>query len=122
MMYGPSYQYAAVMERVIDGDTYEMTVDLGFNIFHRIHVRLKDFDTAEIRSSSAEEKLHAQAASAFVKQLIPVGTKVTLATVKSAVYNRWEATVWYIDLKTAAQLSLKDVLDMNGFGKLATYA
>jgi endonuclease YncB( thermonuclease family) len=121
-MYGPSYQYAATMNRTIDGDTYEVMVDLGFNIFHSIHVRLRAFDTPELRGSSLAEKAHAQAATAFVNRLLPKGTPLILTTAKSAVYNRWEADVWYVDTSSARQLSLKDTLIANDFAKRLTYA
>jgi len=119
-MLGPSYQYLAIMNRIIDGDTYEVMVNLGFNIIHVIHVRLKDFDTPELRSKSVEERLHAQEAKQFVARELPFGSKVVLTTAKSAIYNRWEADVWYIN-NHGKQVSLKDVLVAEGFAKRLTY-
>lgn len=127
---GPSYQYAATMDRVIDGDTFAVTVDLGFNILHKIHVRLKDIDTPEISTKNQAEKEHGIAAREFVKELLPPGTKVVLSTAKSVIYNRWEADVFYDMLIPSIisdqeamhiQASLKDVLKDAGFEKEKFY-
>lgn len=40
-MIAPAYRYRATCRRVIDGDTYELDVDLGFRVSVRIMVRLR---------------------------------------------------------------------------------
>ena len=118
-MIGPSFQYAARMLRVIDGDTYEVEVDLGFRIHHVIHVRLKDFDTAELRSSNPLEVAHARAAREFVDELLPPGAKLILLTAKLAIFNRWQAEVWY---RSGDQdRSLAVVLASAGYAKQGSY-
>lgn len=37
----------ATMDRVIDGDTIQLTLDLGFNIFYKVEVRISGLDTPE---------------------------------------------------------------------------
>ena len=120
-MIGPSFQYAARMVRVIDGDTYEMQVDLGFRIYHTIHVRLRDFDTAELRSSNPLEVIHARDAKGFVMALLPAGTGCVLKTVKTAVYNRWAAEVWFENV-VGVWVSLAEVLLAYGYAKQEVYA
>jgi micrococcal nuclease len=44
------------IERVIDGDTVEVLLDLGFHIYTRKRVRLMGIDTPECRTTDAEEK------------------------------------------------------------------
>lgn len=41
------YEYLARLDRVIDGDTVDLTVDLGFSVFHRVRVRVLGVDTPE---------------------------------------------------------------------------
>lgn len=120
-MYTPLYQYACVVERVIDGDTFVGNIDLGFKIWMNKSIRLKDFDAPERNSKIEAERIHAQQALEFVQGLLPVGSKVVLVTAKTAIYDRVEAAVYYIETKTGAQLSLKDVLEANGFSKKASY-
>ena len=44
------------LEKVIDGDTIDVTIDLGFDVCTRQRVRLLGIDTPESRTSDAEEK------------------------------------------------------------------
>ena len=44
------------LERVVDGDTIDVTLDLGFDVCTRQRVRLLGIDTPESRTSDAEEK------------------------------------------------------------------
>lgn len=41
------YKYKAVITNVVDGDTFDMDIDLGFNIHIHERVRLLDVDTPE---------------------------------------------------------------------------
>ena len=44
------------LERVVDGDTIDVTLDLGFDVCTRQRVRLLGIDTPESRTADAEEK------------------------------------------------------------------
>lgn len=50
------YKYNATVINVVDGDTFDLDVDLGFKIHYQIRVRLLDIDTPEKRSLDPEEK------------------------------------------------------------------
>ena len=51
------YQYKVKkINRVIDGDTIDIDIDLGFHITVSHRVRLKDIDAAETRTKDLEEK------------------------------------------------------------------
>ena len=41
------FQYKAIITNVVDGDTFDMDIDLGFNIHIHERVRLLDIDTPE---------------------------------------------------------------------------
>lgn len=45
------------LERVVDGDTIDVTIDLGFDVCTRQRVRLLGIDTPESRTSDPEEKV-----------------------------------------------------------------
>lgn len=60
------YFYKAQVDRIVDGDTIDMIVDLGFNIHHKIRVRLAGIDTPEIRTLDLEEKQAGIAAKDYV--------------------------------------------------------
>jgi micrococcal nuclease len=42
------YQYTAQVLRVVDGDTYEVFVDMGMGMFYKTKVRLAGIDTPEV--------------------------------------------------------------------------
>ena len=45
------------LEKVVDGDTIDVTIDLGFDVCTKQRVRLLGIDTPESRTSNAEEKV-----------------------------------------------------------------
>ena len=50
------FWYGAKLLKVIDGDTIELMVDLGFNIHHKMRVRLYGINTPESRTKDVGEK------------------------------------------------------------------
>ena len=50
------YDYKAEIVKVVDGDTIDVLVDLGFRITTHQRLRLKNIDTPELRSSNALER------------------------------------------------------------------
>ena len=49
--------YQATLVKVVDGDTIDVTLDLGFNVLlHNQRVRLAGIDTPESRTRNLEEK------------------------------------------------------------------
>ena len=75
------YTYRANILRVVDGDTVDVDIDLGFDIvLKKQRIRLYGVDTPESRTRDLEEKKHGLAAKEFVKSYLPVGTKQTLQT------------------------------------------
>ena len=51
------FVYNAILERVIDGDTIDVTLDLGFDVkLHKQRCRLAGIDTPESRTRNLEEK------------------------------------------------------------------
>ena len=119
---GPSYQYNGVVLEVVDGDTYDVRVDLGFYASSTIRIRLKDFDTPEtFKPRNDLELKHGMQAKNAAKRLLPPGTKVVICSAKMAIYGRFEADVYYCDAKSGKQLSMKDTLQSRGYAKRAEY-
>ena len=50
------YEYKAKLVRVIDGDTIDCIIDLGFDVRLKERIRLKGIDTPETRTRDLEEK------------------------------------------------------------------
>lgn len=77
------YQYRAKVNKVIDGDTVELVVDLGFSISIVQRVRLYGVDTPELHSKDPEERTRARAAVAYLLSILPpFGEWLTVETIK----------------------------------------
>lgn len=51
------FVYNAILDRVVDGDTIDVTLDLGFDVkLHKQRCRLAGIDTPESRTRNLEEK------------------------------------------------------------------
>ena len=74
------YEYACKVERVVDGDTIDVVLDLGFDILYKSRVRLYGIDTPESRTRNLDEKARGKMASAFLKEAIDNGNKVVIQT------------------------------------------
>jgi micrococcal nuclease len=51
------YEYKCKVKRVVDGDTMDVILDLGFNIHFSSRVRLAGIDTPESRTRDKDEKV-----------------------------------------------------------------
>ena len=65
-----AFVYQAELERVVDGDTVDVTLDLGFDVkLHKQRVRLHGIDTPESRTRNLAEKKLGLAAKERLKDL-----------------------------------------------------
>ena len=76
------YEYMATIRRVVDGDTIDVTLDLGFDILYNSRIRLLGINTPESRTRDLEEKALGLAAKARVKELCPIDSTVMVKTTK----------------------------------------
>lgn len=75
------YEYKCKILRVVDGDTVDIDIDLGFGIWvHRERVRMMGIDTPESRTRDLTEKKFGLASKARLKELLPVGSIQILKT------------------------------------------
>ena len=77
------YEYRCKIVRVVDGDTVDVDIDLGFGIWmHKERVRLHGIDTPESRTRDLEEKKYGLLAKEQILFFLPEGSMQTLVTVK----------------------------------------
>jgi micrococcal nuclease len=77
------YEYRCTIIKIVDGDTVDVDIDLGFDvILKNQRIRVHGIDTPESRTSDKLEKVFGLAAKEKVKSLIPVGTQQVLRTIK----------------------------------------
>ena len=85
------YTYKAEVIRVVDGDTYDLKIDLGFNITVNERFRLRGADAPETwrPSTDAEEDHGRQATAAITKLAAAHPNGITVNTYKGDKYGRW---------------------------------
>ena len=80
------HEYNCTIKRVVDGDTVDVDIDLGFGIWvHNERVRLYGIDTPESRTRDLEEKKAGLFAKKVVLHYLPEGSKQILRTYKDKV-------------------------------------
>ena len=85
------FEYNCTIVKVIDGDTVDVDIDLGFGVWlKKQRIRLYGIDTPESRTRDLEEKKYGLVAKAFVLAHLPLGSTRTLTTVqdKTGKYGR----------------------------------
>jgi len=83
------YEYAVKeITKVIDGDTVDVVIDLGFDLSKKERVRLAGIDTPESRTRDAEEKVFGLEAKAYLKTRLEGCEKLIVKTEKDGKYGR----------------------------------
>jgi|TARA_R100000306_G_C4323282_1_gene116313 micrococcal nuclease len=111
----PNYTYRCVIRRVVDGDTVDADIDLGFNLFTRDRIRLMGIDTPESRTRNLREKALGLASKARIKELLATAPIIKGKRGKKSVYlqtskqgkgkfGRILGTLWVGDMNVNDQL------------------
>ena len=86
------FTYNAYVERVIDGDTLKVRIDLGFDTWHRETLRLRDIDCPEMDTKEGQE------AKAFAQSYIKDASLIIVRSSRSDKYDRYLADVYIPDV------------------------
>jgi len=125
--------FRAKCSHVVDGDTADFLIDLGWYHYSYLPIRFKDIDTPELRGVSIAEKELAKKAKAYVEELI-LGKSVLIKTTKDKVsFGRFIGEIWFqiedsTDIKSVIDIELdkdssgefvpmSEVLKRDGFEK-----
>jgi len=113
------YQYKAIVQKVVDGDTMEIDIDLGLTIWIRNEkIRLYGIDTPEVygvKKGSAEWE-RGNTSSEFVKMVVKENDEIVVDTIKDKKekYGRYLAIV-YIKIDPNILVGLADIRNMGEF-------
>jgi micrococcal nuclease len=109
------YQYyVRKVENVVDGDTIDVLIDLGFDILFASRVRLAGIDTPESRTKDLKEKALGLEAKEYLKKALKDAKSVVIKTEKmdsSEKYGRILGWI-YVDENT---VSLNDMMINDGY-------
>ena len=103
------YEYKIkTIDHIVDGDTFDCTVDLGFNISHKIRVRMYGINTPESRTRDLEEKARGLASKKRLIELLEQHEgNLIVQTNKKGKYGRYLGTI-FVD-----EITVNDVYDTN---------
>ena len=76
------------VDRVVDGDTIDISIDLGFDLTKKERVRLAGIDTPETRTKNPKEKEMGYQATEFLEMHLMEATKLTVKTEKAGKFGR----------------------------------
>ena len=111
------YIYRAKLDRVVDGDTVDALIDVGFDIWFKKRIRFMGLDTWESRTRDLEEKKKGLAAKARTKELLEkVSSKSGYFRLKShglGKYGRVLGEIFIMD-KDGKQWSVNETLISEG--------
>ena len=102
------YTYKAKLDRVVDGDTVDANIDLGFDITIHKRIRLAGIDTPESRTRDLEEKARGLAAKDNLVELLGYGEFV-LESKEVGKYGRVLGTLLVEDV------NINDTLVKEGY-------
>lgn len=91
------YQYKIKkINRVVDGDTIDAVIDLGFGITISHRIRLKDINAAETRTTDLKEKEKGLASKEWLKKELSREGEWIIETYKEDKYGRYLGTLYCI--------------------------
>lgn len=114
------FTYRAIVKKIIDGDTIEVDIDLGFEIiFVDQRIRLYGINAPETRTLDESEKQRGLTAKNRVIELLPVGSEIKINTIKDEKekYGRYLALVYLPDNRELNKLLLDEGLVKEYYGK-----
>lgn len=83
------YEYTVKeIVKVIDGDTVDVCIDLGFNICHITRIRLNRVDTPETFTKNKEDRKYAMQAKAYASAWMKKQSQIKVRTLKDDKYGR----------------------------------
>ena len=101
------FTYRAILDRVIDGDTLVVHIDVGFRTWVSQKLRLRDIDTPEVTCAAGLK------ASAEVKARLTPCPCLVVRTYKQEKYGRFLADVFYKSGTDDAELILNEGVFLN---------
>jgi micrococcal nuclease len=115
------YHYKAKVERVVDGDTFDVVIDLGFKITTNQRIRMAKINTPETYNvkKDSEEYQKGLASNQYMEHRLAANNfLIELETEKATEkYGRYLGTIWLAD----SSVTLNDEMVEKGFAVYKNY-
>ena len=83
------YEYKVKeIAKVVDGDTVDVVVDLGFSLYKKERCRVAGIDTPESRTRNKKEKVYGLEAKDYLTGILESAENLTVKTEKDGKYGR----------------------------------
>lgn len=103
------YTYNCTVTRVIDGDTVDVDIDLGFDVvLKKQRVRLYEIDTPESRTRNKVEKKFGLLAKEYLKTMLLSGEQIRLKSHAKGKFGRILGELFVEDDKKSVNMYLVD--------------
>ena len=114
------YEYNVKILKVIDGDTVDVDIDLGFGVWlHKERVRMMGIDTPESRTRDLEEKKFGLLSKEYVKSYLQVGNKAKMVCKSydaKGKFGRILGDFAVYDLSSDSERHLTEMMIADGYG------
>jgi len=107
------YLYEAELIRVIDGDTIDAWIDLGFNITVRRRIRLWGINAPETRTLDLEEKREGKLAKARLEEILSINRgSFSVKSIGVDKYGRCLGEIYLQDVNINKQLLAEGLVEV----------
>ena len=106
-----SYRISKVT-KVVDGDTIDVIIDMGFDIMYKSRVRLFGIDTPEARTRNLDEKKRGLLAKKYLQEALKAGKTLSIKTYKDNETGKFGRILGdvFIDGKSVNAQMVKDFM------------
>ena len=108
------FEYNAVLDRVIDGDTVDATIDLGFDTWKKTRIRFYGINTPESRTRDLEEKKRGLAAKDRLIEILKANDNKFV--LKSHGVGKYGRCLGELYVETLGEISVQQTLINEGHG------
>jgi micrococcal nuclease len=110
------YTYSADVVKIIDGDTIDVNIHLGFNvILYKQRIRLMGIDTPESRTRNLEEKKRGLISKQYVVDKCPVGSRIVIESLDRGKFGRILGNIWETGHEAHPDTSINKRMIADGF-------
>lgn len=111
--------YVREVKNVVDGDTIDVVIDLGFNVLFEQRVRLAGIDTPESRTTDKAEKALGLEAKEYLKKHLKAAKNVVIRTEKMDSSEKYGRILGWVYLDGASEsINNKMIIDGYAWGYL----
>ena len=107
-------EYKVKVVDVVDGDTIDVVIDLGFDIFTNKRIRLSGVDCPESRTTDLHEKKLGTEAKEYLKRVLGNAGNVTMKVVPSDTFEKYGRVLGKEYIESSA-ISVNDLLISRGY-------